>query len=187
MGRGSKEYLCWLMNQAGMDAEGPDGYLELCTVLHTTLFNAIIDADENRIADAEDLRMEWAQSQTDNEQEQDLLAYGIDMEMEDSCSMMELLVILSRMMAYEMMESEYEAGTGKWFKEMLGNSGLDEMTNELFDVDRTGDILLTINLRKFGRDGEGGFFPLVYAVRDQRKIEIMDQMNDYLMDNYDIC
>lgn len=189
MVRGSTDYLCWLMNQAGVDAEGDDGYLQLCTLMQETDFSIQMDMDENRIGDAEDLRMEWAASMTDNEQEQDWLAMGADEAFCGNCSMMELTVILARNMQYEMMDSEYEAGVGKWFREMLCNCGLDEATNVAFEAneDRVKDILAVINARRFGWDGEGSFFPLAYPQRDQRRIEIIDQMNDYLAENYDIC
>ena len=51
--KGSVDYLCWLMNQAGVDAEGPDGYLQLCVTLQNTLWQVLIDMDENRVRNAE--------------------------------------------------------------------------------------------------------------------------------------
>ena len=49
------------------------------------------------------------------------------------------------------------------------------------------DIIDTVNLRKIGWDGEGGIFPLQCPREDQRSVELIIQMNDYIEENYDIC
>ena len=73
---------------------------------------------------------------------------------------------------------------------MLINCGLIEYCNERIeqdDDDVVGDILAIINHRQYGWDGEGGFFPLQWPKYDQRELELVIQMNNYIEENYDIC
>lgn len=182
--RFTTEYLCYLMNRAQLDAEGDYGYLKLCEILHGTDFFPILEMDENRCSNCRRLREDFAEGMDDG---------VIDILNDELCAsgtMMELFLVLAEKMSYEMLESRYEAGTGKWFKELLQNCGLLKMWNIAFEDDdrlvRTvQDILTTINFRKFGWDGEGGLFPLQWAKRDQRDVELVIEMNDYLEENYE--
>lgn len=183
------EYLCYLMNRVQVEAEGARGYLELCKMLQNTAFVPILYMDENRSYECRELHREFAEAYDEPEGTADILD-GLSSEYG---SMMEILVILADKMTYELSESEYEAGVGKWFAEMLENCGLLEYDNETFESDTDGssdyvnDILATVIFRKYGWDGEGGLFPLRYPKGDQRYEELITQMNDYIEENYDIC
>ena len=178
-----KYYLCWLMNQAQVEAAGPDGYLSLCEKLHQMPFEAINAMDANRGFEGLELREEW-EAATDGDIPDTLP--------KDSCTMLELLVVLARRMNYEMLDSEYEASVRKWFDELLGNLGLDEWRNGAAEADPDGfDVSVKVAtdaviFRKYSWDGQGGLFPLFYPQYDQRKVELLIQMNNYLEENYDI-
>ena len=181
------EYLCYLMNRAHIDAEGDDGYLKLCEVLIGYGFFPILAMDENRCCECRELRRDFADDY-DEEEAIDILdeAYG------EYGTMMELLVVLAEKMNYDLADSEYESGTGKWFRELLTNCGLIMSYNAKWDENsyqesEVVDILDTINYRKFGWDGEGGLFPVRCPKHDQRYSELIVQMNDYIEENYDIC
>lgn len=182
-----KDYLCWLMNQAQIVAEGPEGYLKLCEVLHSVYFVSLVRMDENRGCEGKALREEWADAYGGDIQdlERELLPY--------TCTMMELIAVLARRMEYEMMDSQFEAGIGKWTRELLENAGLAYFRNDIYDADpgyseaRIRRILSDIIYRRYGQDGLGGFFPMAGACEDQRSGELLTQMNDYLAENYDIC
>lgn len=178
------EYLCWLMNRAHLDAEGPDGYLKLCETLQETEFVPQLEMDENRCEDCLDLRRAYALENGDEELEHRLIIC-----LGWNGTMLELLVILAEKMRYEMLDSEYEAGTRKWILEMLANCGLDIYKNERMEEEHpeVSDILDRIIFRQTGWDGEGSFFPLAYPMRNQRYVELITQMNNYLEENYDIC
>lgn len=186
-------YICWLMNQASTDAEGDDGYGLLCTMLASSPFHCLNDRDENRVEEALELRREWAEYETGDICEQDelieeagnSLPYG-------ECSMLELLIILSRKIHYEMLEGPYEAEIGKWFRELIDNCGLGFYTNaEIKKAEdaakEIGDILERIVFRLYDWDGEGGLFPLKHSSVDCRVEELLIQMNNYIAENYDIC
>ena len=56
------EYLCYLMNLAQIEAEGPDGYLALCKILFDKSFIPIVYFDENRCEECQRLRYQFTQS-----------------------------------------------------------------------------------------------------------------------------
>lgn len=180
------EYLCYLMNRAQIDAEGTHGYLHLCETMMNYMFLPILVMDENRCYECHSLRDDFAEEYGEEE--------AIDI-LDRICgeygTMMELLVVLAEKMQYDLADSQYEEGTGKWFREMLQNCGLIGCENgcyvrEGFE-EEVIDILDTINYRKYGWDGEGGLFPLRLPRQDQRYTELIVQMNNYIEENYDIC
>ena len=182
------EYLCYLMNRAQIEAEGSYGYLKLCEILQDVSFLPILVMDENRCGECRNLRKDFA----DGYDEADEMIKVLDWSLSESGTILELMIVLSERMNYELSESQYEYGTGKWFKEMLANCGLIMACNERFEEnanqeDEVRDILDEVNFRKFGWDGEGGFYPLRCPHRDQRYAELIMQMNDYIEENYDIC
>ena len=180
------EYLCYLMNRARIDAEGDDGYLSLCQILQATDFFPILEMDENRCGECRALRHDFAEGMEEG---------TLDILNDELCAsgtMMEIFLVLAEKMDFELADSEYEAGTGKWFRELLMNCGLIGAVNEKIAEDsgmedRIMDILTTINFRKFGWDGEGGLFPIRCPREDQRYSQLTTQMNNYIEENYDIC
>ena len=187
------EYLCYLMNRAQLDAEGDDGYLKLCEILHNTPFLPIIDMDSNRCSDCCNLRVEFADSISVDDFESSVIVDLLDGSLGETGTMMEFTVIFAELMNFEMSDSEFEASTRKWFLEMMCNCGLDKYKNEevLNDEQKASEnikeVLDKVIFRKTGWDGEGGFFPLDYPQYDQRKVEFLIQMNNYIEENYDIC
>lgn len=186
------EYLCYLMNRIGLEAEGTDGYLRLCETLQEIAFLPQTDMDENRCSDCMDLREEFAQYDfPDSEEDQMWMKVCLDMAHGESGTMLELLTVIAEKMAFETCDSQYEASTRKWFLEILGNCGLGKhWSNEDFEDEGNEEVVRdamnTVIFRKTGWDGEGGLFPLAYPQYDQRKVEIIIQMNNYLEENYEI-
>ena len=186
------EYLCYLMNRVGLEAEGTHGYLRLCETLQEIPFLPQTAMDGNRCGDCMDLRRDFAEHDHPGDDEEQLFIEAVlDAEFGITGTMLELLSVLAEKMAFETYDSQYEASTRKWFLEILGNCGLDKhWFNEHFDnegnEEAVRDIANTVIFRKTGWDGEGGLFPLVYPQYDQRKVEIIIQMNNYLEENYEI-
>lgn len=181
------EYLCYLMNRAQIEAEGSYGYLKLCTALMNHNFYPLLTMDENRSYECRMLRQDFA-----DEYRYDEVGDILDGIYGENGTMMEILVVLAEKMCYDLSDSEYESEPGKWFKEMLVNCGLGEICNSCYErndrqEDEVTDILDRIIYRQFGWDGEGSFFPLRCPKHDQRYVELIVQMNDYIEENYDIC
>ena len=93
------EYLCYLMNRLGLEAEGPDGYLKLCETLHGIEFIPVTEMDENRCGECMELRTDYVNDSYDSGDQgpvMDILmrVHGF------SGTMLELLTILAEKMAY---------------------------------------------------------------------------------------
>lgn len=181
-----KDYLHWLMDQCQLEIDGPHGYSSLCEVLMDTYFLSLIEFDENRAEEGKALRDEWSDAGYGDRSETELLPY--------TCTMLELILVMARRMAYEMADSQYEAGVGKWFMELLENAGLATFRNDYFETDaeyhknKIRAILMDIIYRRYLHTGDGGFFPAkYYTTEDYRNLELLTQMNNYLAENYDIC
>ena len=183
-GRLKTEYLCYLMNRAQICAEGDFGYLKLCEKLMDTEFLPLLEMDKNRCHECRTLRIDFADIHGEKAN------VILDCILSENGTLMELLVVLAEKMAYDLGDSKYEDGTGKWFMELLLNCGLIEACNNAFHYSGeeayVQDILEVINQRKYGWDGQGGLFPLRWAKQDQRGLELIIQMNNYIEENYDI-
>ncbi len=182
----ARDYLCWLMNQCQLEAEGPDGYLKLCEVLQQIYFVSLVAFDENRVEEGKELRDEWADTDGGDISalEGELIPY--------TCTALELILVMARRMCFEMSDSQFDAGIGKWVAELLENAGLATYRNDIFELDpeysaqKIKNILHDIVYRRYLCTGDGGFFPIRYPDADQRKVELLVQMNNYLAENYDI-
>ena len=169
-------YFGWLLDKEGVD-DSETGYSYLCSVLHEIPFYAVIEMDENRWHDGIRLRDEFGLDDND-----DFLG---------GCTAMELILSMAEKLYFEMLDSQYEAGVGKWFEELIGNLGLDIYTNRelmenehaYFEID---GIVNKFIARRYSWNGEGGLFPLQYPKEDQRHVELIIQMNNYIAENYDI-
>ena len=123
--------------------------------------------DDNRIEDGLDLRMEFFHEIGRRGDRGD---FG-------PCSVLEVMIGVSRRLAWF-------AGDGAegWAFELLRNLELHKMPDPLSSrkaakVDR---ILETLIWRNYRPDGYGGFFPLAWPSRDQTRVEIWYQMNEYI-------
>lgn len=183
----ARDYLCWLMNQGQIPAEGPEGYSHLCEVLQDIYFVSLIEFDENRIEEGKELREEWKDTCGDTSMEPDdeLIPY--------TCTALEMIIVMARRMCFEMSDSQFEAGIGKWVMELLENAGLAYWRNDIFEMNpeysqsRIRSTMNGIIYRRYLYNGEGSFFPMNYCHTDVRKQELLVQMNNYLAENYDIC
>lgn len=96
--------------------------------------------------------------------------------------MFELLIILSRQLAFEM-DEEAEP----WFWHLIETLDLEQFHDHNYDDEAHEVIASTLERviwRTYSRNGEGGLFPLRSSRRDQRKIELWYQLNAYLLEQF---
>lgn len=172
-----EEYFLWLCEL--VDAEDPDaGYLGLMRRMYDMEFSdrtaKLIPNDDNRIEDGIELRERFEEESLFD----DYSCLG------GPCSVLEMMIALS----YRMEENFGYEDHIYWFWDMMRNLGLDEFTdNRYFDLDGQSEvnhILRDFRMRKYGKDGCGGLFPRRNPERDQRRLEIWVQMNNYLIEKY---
>jgi hypothetical protein len=165
-------YFQWLYSQVGsIETTNPAvTYWGLMRKLYTKEFVWIVPNDDNRVEDAKLLREEFLNDKKIVDPDEHWMTIG--------CSMLELMIVLSKMMAFEMNDEP-----GDWFWELLDNLGLDEYRdNDPISDDDIDGILNEVIFRTYEPDGSGGFFPLVNPTADQREVELWYQLSAYLLE-----
>lgn len=166
------QYLIWLCR-----LEKEDAYAHLFEVLHHIDFTWILDRDDNRDEDGLDLRDDYTPPD-------DFDTETIESFYEQKTSVFEMLVALSIRVDNEYIGDPIEEHPEIFFMEMIKNLGLDCFKGKRY---RDQDVIKIIKIwldRKFKKNGVGSPFPVRKDSRDQRKLEIWDQMNSYISENY---
>lgn len=145
-------------------------YWRLCKLMYTREFLWSVPNDDNRIEDGKELRYEFV----DNERLMDVDIGWMRL----GCSMLELLVALSRRLHFVT-----DVEPRLWFWRLVENLSLRGYTDNKSYADmEVIDILDAVIWRTYSESGEGGLFPLRNAQQDQRRVEIWYQMNAYVLE-----
>lgn len=167
-------YFEWLYEKiAAVSNRNPArSYWQLARQLYETEFTYFVSNDDNRAGDGQELRIEFLADNDLDESDHNWLAL--------ECSVLEMLIALSRRAAFETDEEPIE-----WFWRLLDNVGLRDITDEVFDPEASNFIEETISRilkREYDRNGNGGLFPLKKTRYDQRKIELWYQLSSYILE-----
>jgi hypothetical protein len=167
-------YFTWLYGQVGsVEITDPSvTYWGILKQLYTKEFVWVVPNDDNRLEDGRDLRLEFLV-------EEKIVPDEDETWMRLGCSMLEMMVGLSRRLSFE-------AGgeSSRWFWQLMKNLKLDECTDDQTIVEREVDNMLDrVIWRTYRRNGLGGLFPLKKSKDDQRGIEIWYQLCAYLLEN----
>ena len=165
----TEDYLRWLEPQL-RDEYGNPGktYWDLLNVMFEKEFIWVNPMDENRAVDGLDLRVEFAH---------EIHIRPTRMRSLGPCSFLEVLIALSRRMAFT-------AGglAPGWAWHLLGNLELHRMSDPLSrpKYRKVQEIMEVAIRRTYSPDGVGGFFPLAWPEEDMTQIELWYQMNAYI-------
>ena len=170
LGMSYLDWLRWIVGRSGTvlsDGEAVE--------LFEKPFVPILEMDKNRAIDGLVLR-DIYKAET-----------GKDAGINGRCTMLEMMIALARHM-FDIMDGwgtvgEADNTIGRWFHEMLDNVAKPRERSS-WDSYRWDDALERVLNREYKPNGEGGFFPRTDDSTDQRKVEIWDQMNGYLVDWY---
>ena len=174
-------YFMWLCNLVGVEKDDNTYYM-LAKRLHFKEFSWFVPNDDNRAADGIKLRETFVDTNG-------LGYYELDV-LEGPCSVLEMLIGLSFRINEILSDADSTDDVGPWFWEMVGNLGLGEF-NDADYISKGGHFAVELKMlnmieRRYGRNGQGGLFPLRHAKKDQTKVEIWYQMNNYLRENYNV-
>jgi len=164
-----ESYFVWLYSQVGdPKIENPHRtYWRLLKHLFTKEFVWIVANDDNRLEDGRDLRKEFA---GDTNLDEDWMRLG--------CSMLELLIGLSRRLSFEA-----EGEPRVWFWELMCNLGLDSFNDATLIPDqKIEDALERVIWRTYNSNGRGGLFPLNHPRQDQTRVELWYQLCAYVLE-----
>lgn len=150
-------------------------------MLYRKPYYGVFPNDDNRAADGMKLREIWlAEHEWANEKEI----------LEGPCSVLEMLIGLSKRMDYELGDTRYSPRLHKWFYLFINNLQLAiPEANDPKLAQKAEDnnaILDNWMQRRFMYNGSGGLFPLKKPREDQRRVEIWYQLSAYLDENYEI-
>lgn len=171
------QYLEWLYAQiASINApRGSQTYWTFTKQLFHKEFVWFVPNDDNRVEDGKYLRHDFLNKTGSEYMDEDWMGIG--------CSMMEMLVALSRRLAFES-----DGMVSDWFWKLISNMGFEtyDVTDARYppSTERKVDKALDrVIFRTYNYDGSGGgLFPLRLAEQDQRKVEIWYQLNAYLVE-----
>lgn len=171
-----ERYLVWLYGQVAeiKVRSRARRHWNLVRRLHETIFVAIVPHDENRVADAKDLRRAYLD---EHEEERWDRAW-----MRSPATMMEVLLVLAKALAFETDEP-----TRVWFWHLIDTLELRYANDSVWDAyveDNVDSVLERVIWRQYSSDGRGGLFPLDKPVRDQRDVELWYQLNAYLLEHF---
>jgi hypothetical protein len=168
-------YLEWLYQQAvgaTRNANPAKSFWEMARQLYSTRFEWFISNDDNRAEDGKCLRDEFLVEEDIHDVDRDWL----DLD----CSMLEMLIALARRASFDS-----SGEPGDWFWKFLKTLELDKYSDLRYNTQVRQVIKQTVErviYRKYERNGDGGLFPLRHANKDQRKVELWEQMSTYLLE-----
>lgn len=163
-------YLRWLYSQVASVKTRIRArtYWGLFRELYTTEFIWIVPNDDNRVMDGQLLREDFLAESELEIADREWMHLG--------CSFLEMLIALSRRLAFEAGGEPLD-----WFWHLLRNIELDHITDaQEIPREEISEKLNVIIFRTYKRNGIGGLFPLKRTSRDQREVEIWYQMFEYL-------
>lgn len=169
-------YFEWLYSQVGAvrNRNPSRSYWKLLKQLYTKEFQWFIPNDDNRVEDGKELRLRFL------EETGYTLVDPRGLWMNLGCSMLEMMIALARMAAFESDGSAVE-----WFWRFMHNLEIEKYSDARYDryvAKEVEEVLNRVIHRKYDRDGVGGLFPLRNASRDQRRVELWYQMSSYLLE-----
>lgn len=171
-----EDYYDWILSEIDFDLPEHRNYEKLLRKLYMTEFRWVLDKDENRDADAFELRREYLF-------DEGYKRYDI---WNTPRSVLEVLVAFSRRIEIEIMGEPGNDDLDRWFWIMLENLGLLKYTDERYNDKKVNEILDIWMSRNFRSDGKGSIYPLKNVKSDQRETEMWYQMHAYLIENYPI-
>lgn len=168
-------YLKWLYEQVADPGFKNQSltYWKILKELFRKEFIWVVANDENRIQDGKALRLEFLNDQGISNVDSSWIELG--------CSVLELMVGLSRRLAFEA-----DGEPHFWFWQLMENIGFagyndkHRFTTRL--VERIDDILNDLIHRNYEPSGRGGFFPLENPPKDQRRVELWYQLSAYVQE-----
>lgn len=160
------DYVDWMKHRIQFD----DSYYDyLLGCLDDIRFYCHIDSDYNRAEDTKMLRYEYEQDTGE----------VIDGEP----SVLEVLVSFAIRIDNEYIGDASNPRPYDIFWEMLCNLKLNKHEN----CNNSGRIEMIANIwmnRQFRPDGLGSIFPMKHTTRDQTRLDMWSQMNEYIDENY---
>ncbi len=172
-----KEYFNHLVDLVCDKKHPKIDYIPLLELLHNMKFSVFVEKDENRVQDAKYLRVKWTDSEG-------ILEYLYEFE-DEKASVLEVLVSISDRLSFQIGDNTTNSHTlSDCFWEILRNLDIEKYYSSNYKPLNVKEKVRNWMSRKIKKDGSGGIFPLKKPKEDQKSLQIWDQMNDYILENY---
>ena len=170
-------YFNWMLNKIFHDENLKMSYYELLCILNSIVYEWILEMDENRQKDAQDLRYlfgnEYGLTEAQICQELDILPP----------SLLEVIVaLINRVQETILYDPDKLNSNQEIFMDILTNLGLNELTGHLTEVDTNyiWEVIVNFYHHNYSYFGEGGMFVVQNPKADMRETEIWYQCMWYL-------
>lgn len=177
MNRARTDYFEYILEYLAGDGEGDEpSYSNLLWILYNYEFHVVVDMDFNRVKNALYLRDHLAEEA------------GLNIIDDDFCSVLDILVHLADRMAFNVDRlSERENGLRCYFWEMIENFGFEECTdgNKNWSEEEVLEVLDDWVCRKYDENGCNTPYPIRHKMKKYQKMELWDQMQIYIEENYE--
>lgn len=171
-------YYEWLIYQVTDEEMAYERYTKLFKFLADTEYRWVHPYDANRAEDGLYLRSMYEDTVDYFDQ-----YFG---DVPPYATLLEVMVALAIRCENEIMYDPDEGDrTSMWFWIMIKNAGLD-MTDESFNDIRATRIVNKIMKNAYGDHGEGGLFLCHFCNEKVSKMDIWQQMNVYLNENFPV-
>lgn len=159
------DYYIWLYELVG----GRRAYTKLIRQLDTIPYTWAFTLDANRSAGGINLRSRYSYE----------ASVDADNVRSGPCTVLEMLVGVADQMVTQLSED-----ISTWFWVMIENLGLTKYTNDNYNAQGVEFIIMTWLNHEYQPNGVGSIFPLKNYPGDCRNLEIWNQMNAWINENY---
>lgn len=160
-------YYDWL-KETILPAPNGKHYNSLIETLYSEEFVPMITTDENRAIDGIRLRDHFSEGYDNGR----------------PCSILEMMIAVA---------GRFEGNSGfdrgdsyENFWTLVSNMDLDKYYDMMYEDYEVKRKLYIFSNRTYEFNGKGGLFPLKKPEKDQRKVDIWEQMQAYLVENYGV-
>lgn len=171
-----KEYFSYLIERVCDKDHDKVDYIPLLDLLHSMPFEWSIEMDENRAGDGEYLRKRWLQNEGIYE-----YLYEFDGE---KVSVLEVLIGIAERVEFDVGSVMNGDHTADRFWMLLRNLDIEKYDSANYKPLNIKEKVRIWMLRKYKKNGVGSIFPMKKCSKDMRTLQIWDQMNLYLMENW---
>lgn len=147
-------------------------YMDLWRLLHQVPFHVELQRDENRMGDAMELRRRF------------LGIRGNHFDSVQYISVFEVLLAFAMRIDLEYVGTPGEKHPDRIMLEMIKNLGIDKFDGVQYGESFVRNKLNRWMYREYNFNGIGGLFPVRQDSRDQRLLEMWEQMLSYVHENY---
>jgi len=165
----NEQYFLYLCRLIGINNFEKTPFKGMLKILYNYEFYWVVEMDANRIEDTISLKDDFKYNTN-------YINYD---QIYDFCSVLEILVVL----AISMNDNLESLGVPYWFWHMISNLNInyeDDLTNK--EAMEIMDILKRFVNRDYSEYGL--LFPIKNPKKDQRKVELWYQMNEYYNENF---